>query len=52
MFCTSCKQHGVFFNHYDSDVCEDCEAKAEAKHAERTDWDYWHRGETHLKEGE
>lgn len=45
MMCTACKQHGMFFNHHDSDVCEDCEDKAEAAYAERTDYAYWHANE-------
>jgi len=46
MICSVCKQHGKFFNHFDSDVCEDCEAKAEAAYSERTDYEYWHRDDT------
>jgi len=46
MFCSVCKQHGKFYNYVDSDVCEDCEAKAETKYAEMADWNYWHSDAT------
>lgn len=42
MMCSVCKRHDVFFQYCDSDVCEDCTAKAEAAYEERTDYAYWH----------
>ncbi len=50
MHCTVCKRQDVFFTYHDSDVCEDCEAKAEAKYAERIEWNYWHQDEHKMEQ--